>query len=212
MKRMLKQWPAAASLFGGLVVLLTGCTGRPDRVEQPDYPLGAGAAAVDAYDTDGDGAIGGAELDHAPALRASLKQADADGDGLLTAAEIDKRIQSWRDSKIAEMTVMCEVLLDGSPLADVHVEFEPEPFLGSNLEPASTTTGEDGTAAVSMAAEHLSDPRYAGVACGWYKIRVTSTDREIPARYNTETTLGCEVAEDAHWGAQGRVLIELKSE
>jgi len=210
MKRKLKQLSVVVSLLGGLAVLLTGCSGRSSRVKQPAYRSGAGAAAVDAYDTNGDGAIGGAELERVPALRESLKQVDANGDGLLTAEEIDKRIQSWRDSKIAEMAVMCQVLLDGSPLAGARVEFEPEPFLGPNLKPASGTMGANGEARVSMAAEHLSDPRYPGVACGWYKIRVTSNDRKIPARYNTQTTLGCELAMNIPY--QGKLLIELKSQ
>ena len=62
-----------------------------------------------------------------------------------------------------------------------------------------------------MAAEHLSNPKISGVACGWYKIRVTGDGKKIPARFNTETTLGCEVAMDANWVLEGRVLIELKS-
>ena len=211
MKRMMKRFHVAAALLGGSLVLLAGCTGRPGRVDPPDYPSDAGAAAVDAYDANGDDAIGGAELDRVPALRASLKQVDTDGDGLLTAREIDARIQSWLDTRTAEMTVRCEVLLDGSPLANAQIVFEPEPFLGPNVKPASAVTGANGAATVSMAAEHLADPRYSGVACGWYKIRVTSKDRKIPARYNTETTLGCEVAMNAHWVGQDRVLINLRS-
>ena len=62
-----------------------------------------------------------------------------------------------------------------------------------------------------MAAEHLSDPRYAGVACGWYKIRVNSSSQAIPAQYNTATTLGCEVAMKAHWLYEDKVVIEMTS-
>ena len=211
MKRMMKRFQVAASLLGGSLVLLVGCTGKPGRVDQPDYPSDAGAAAVEAYDADGDDAIGGAELDRVPALREALKQVDTDGDGLLTAGEIDARVQAWRDSRTAEMTVKCQVSLDGSPLAEAQVVFEPEPSLGPNVKPASAVTDAGGAAVVSMAAEHLADPRYSGVACGWYKIRVTSDDREIPARYNTETTLGCEVSMDAHWVGQDLVLIKLQA-
>ena len=101
--------------------------------------------------------------------------------------------------------------LDGKPLADAQVEFAPEPFLGPSVHPATAVTGADGEASVSMAPEHLSDPRYAGVACGWYKIRVSSSSQEIPPQYNTDTTLGCEVAMKAHWLYEDRVVIELTS-
>ena len=202
---------SAAALSTIVAALSVGCSGRPARVDQPVYNPQAGADAVAAYDTDGDGAIGGDELDRVPGLRASLGQVDTDGDGRLTAAEIDTRVQEWQRTRIAEMPVRCEVMLDGQPLPGAQVVLEPEPFLGPNVHPARGATAPSGVGGVTLADEHLSDPKYAGVACGWYKIRVTSSDRDIPPRYNTETTLGCEVAMNAHWVHHGAVLLELKS-
>jgi len=199
------------SLVGGLAMLSVGCSRGPSRAEQPGYASNAGEAAVEAYDEDGDNAIGGAELDSVPGLRESLGQVDADGNGLVTAEEIDARIKSWQDSKIGEMALRCEVKLDGSPLPNARIEIEPEPFLGSNVNPGSGLTGTMGEATVSMAPEHLADKRYPGVACGWYKVRVTCDDREIPAQYNTQTTLGCEVAMSTHWTYHDKLILELKS-
>ncbi len=73
------------------------------------------------------------------------------------------------------------------------------------------TTNDEGSAAVSMAAEDLADPRYTGVACGWYKIRITSDTTEIPAQFNTNTTLGCEITTDAHWSHKGTIQLDLTS-
>ena len=188
-----------------------GCGGGPARVEQPGYNPQAGADALAAYDANNDGVIADEEFDSAPALRAALGQIDMDGDERLTATEIDARVQEWQRTKIAEMPVRCEVTLDGQALPGASVVFEPEPFLGTNLHSAIGTTAPSGTGGITLAKEHLADPKYAGVACGWYKIRVTHSDREIPARYNTETTLGCEVAMNAHWVNHGAVLLELKS-
>jgi len=211
MKRIRGRFQLAASLIGATVVLLAGYTGRPSRVHQLDYSSSAGADAIEAYDADGDDAIGGAEFERVPGLRESLQQVDADGDGLVTAEEIDARVQSWRDSQVAEIAVMCQILLDGAPLADAQVTFEPEPFLGEDVVPANATTNASGTSSVSMADEHLADPRYPGVACGWYKVRVTSNARKIPPQYNTETTLGCEVAMNTHWTNQASIQFKLKS-
>jgi len=190
---------------------LAGCSGRPGRVDPPPYSGNAGAAAIAAYDASGDEAISGDEFDSVAGLRASLGQVDTDGDDSVTAEEIDARVQAWRDTKIAEMPVRCKVLLDGEPLADALVVFEPEPFLGPQVQPASGTTAASGIAGISLSKEHLADPKYAGMACGWYKIKVTSTSQEIPPKYNDETTLGCEVAMDAHWVYAGHVLVELTS-
>jgi hypothetical protein len=200
-----------ASLSGLVAVLLAGCTGGPRRANPPAYSSVAGAAALRAYDTNGDGAIGDAEFDQVPALRASRGQVDADGDGRLTAAEIDARVTSWRNSRIAEMPVRCEVTWDGEPLVDARVVFEPEPFLGPELKPAEGGSAEDGTAGMTLASDALANPRYPGVAPGWYKIRVTSISRAIPDHYNTATTLGCEVAMDAHWVNHGAVELKLQS-
>ena len=202
--------PAIACAAGALL-LLTGCFGRPGRVKPPAYSLEAGTSAVYIYDTNGDQLLSDLELDSVPALRESLGKVDTNSDNQVSASEIDSRIQAWRDSKVAEMGVICRVTLDGIPIPDAVVQLEPEKFLGENLHPASGTTTADGQASVSMAGEHLADPQYPGVACGWYKIRVTCSTQEIPPNYNTSTTLGCEVAMDAHWVHKGEISVKLTS-
>ncbi len=208
---MLKRLSAIALLMGGLCIVLTGCSNSPARVEQPGYAPEAGAEALTIYDANGDGAIAGDELELAGSLRASIKQVDTDGDGRITAEEIDARIQSWRDSRVGELTAACQVSLDGKPLAGAQVVLEPESFLGTSVPPAYATTNDEGSAAVSMAAEDLADPRYTGVACGWYKIRITSDTTKIPAQFNTNTTLGCEITTDAHWSHKGTIQLDLTS-
>ena len=203
------RWIAA--LLGAVCGLAIGCSGRPPRVSQPAYNPQAGADAIAAYDADNDGAIADEEFDSVPALRAALRQIDTNGDGRVTAEEIDARVQEWQSTRIAEMPVRCEVTLDGAPLDGAQVIFAPEPFLGPNVHPASGVTEPSGSAGITLADEHLADPRYSGVACGWYKIKVTAGDGILPAGYNTDTKLGCEVAIDAHWVNQGAVLLKLKS-
>lgn len=210
MEKMVKLRVAVVSLLG--LVIASGCSNGPRRAIPPAYDSDAGAKALDAYDTNRDGVISGNELDRIPALRASLRQVDQDGDERITADEIDRRVESWKKSRIAEMPVRCRVLLNGVPLVNAEVLFDPAPFLGPGVKPATGTTMEDGTAGMSLAKEHLADPRFPGVACGWYTIRVISSDRAIPDRYNVNSTLGCEVAIDAHWLSAGEVCLELKTQ
>ena len=199
--------------FIGLATVASlGCSNGLGRVPQSDYSASAGADAVKSYDDDGDGAIGGTEFDQVPSLRAALAQVDTNGDKRVTAQEIDVRIQKWRDTQVAEMAVTCQVLLDGSPLANADVVFEPEAFLGPDVKPAMFKTSQHGAGSVSMAQEFLADPSYPGMACGFYKVRVLSEVDDIPSRYNQGTTLGCEVAMDAHWTNQPTVKFELTSD
>jgi hypothetical protein len=194
-------------------LFFAGCSGQPDRTEQPDYASSAGATAVSKYDKNNDGAIDSEELAQVPSLLASLDRVDTNGDQRVSSEEIETRIQQWRDSKTGEMPVRCRVLLDGDPLVGAKVEFVPEEFLGAELGTASGTTGEDGTAAISQNSENAATDEYPGVAVGWYQIRITSDKGDIPAKYNTATTLGCEVASDADWVYEpGEVIIELQSQ
>ncbi len=206
-----RQLLPCTALLIGLVPVTSGCSGALSRAYPPAYNAAAGRTAIQTYDTNGDGLINSDELSQAPALLASLGQIDTDGDGSLSAQEIDARVKSWQDTRIAEMPVRCEVTLDGVPLADAEIAFDPEPFLGPKVRPASGITTETGIGGISLAKEYLADPKYAGVACGWYRIRVTSNSLAIPSRYNTETQLGCEVAMDASWVNHGAVQLDLKS-
>ena len=65
--------------------------------------------------------------------------------GRVTAGEISDRINDWRESKVAIMSLACSATLDGAPLADATVVFEPEKFLGENIKPATGITGPQGT-------------------------------------------------------------------
>jgi hypothetical protein len=202
----------AAGCFIAAAAVLAGCSGKPGRVYPPKYGMDCGAAALALYDANRDGAIDGDEFDNVPGLREALKQVDTNGDGRLTAEEIDARVQAWLATRMGEMAVNCEVSLDDKPLVGATLLFEPEPFLGPVVHPASGETDEGGGANVSMAPEHLANPRYRGVAAGWYKIRVTHPGKSLPAKYNTETKLGCEVSMRAYWVNEGAIKLKLKSD
>ena len=191
-----------------ILAVAVGCQRGPSRLYPPPIDASAaGAKAIEMYDTDKDGKISGAELDKCPALRAALAQIDATGEGSITAAKITARIKAWQDSKLGRMSLSCTVLHNGKPLANAGVKFVPEKFLGENVKTASGKTDANGVAMISVPTTGRDDP--PGVAPGLYRVEITKAGDNVPAKYNSDTTLGQEVALDAQ-GLREGVKFDLK--
>ncbi len=189
-------------------VFATGCAQTPSRVELPAYSDGAGSAAVAEYDTNKDGKISGAELAKSASLQAAIEQIDTNADKAITADEIDARIGQWREQKVALMPVSCKVLLNGTPVENAKVTFQPEAFLGGQLHPATGETDADGVAKIKLAPEHVKDAKFDGfVPTGFYKISVEVGGK----RYATGPRTGCEVSGNAVWAREGLVVAEFES-
>lgn len=199
-------------LLVAVCISAVGCSRGPARLKPPAINASAaGAKAIEMYDADKDGKISGAELDKCPSLKAAIGQIDDTGEGAITAAKITARIKKWQESKLGRMSLSCTILRNGSPLADAEVKFVPEAFLGSEMQTASGKTDKNGVAMMSVPLAkrepgELPDP--PGVAPGLYRVEVTKGN-EVPAAYNTETTLGQEVALDAK-GIQEGIKFDLK--
>jgi hypothetical protein len=92
------------------------------------------------------------------------------------------------------------VQLDGRPLTDAKVLFEPESFLGDQVQAAEGETAAAGTTSVSIPKANRPTPDTPpGLQLGFYRVRISKEvggKETIPARYNSETTLGQEVAPD----------------
>jgi len=197
-----------------VVTLLLGCGGGPARVQPPRIdPEGAAAAAMEAYDADRDGFIAGGELDAAPSLKASLETLDVDQDGKVVAQEIADRIVAWQRGRTGVTVVRCYVTLDGQPLEDAEVVFEPEPFLGEELRAAVGTTALDGSASPIIPKENRpSADMPPGIQLGFFKIRVSKKVNGVetlPAKYNAETTLGQQIAGDDPAILRHRIDVKL---
>ena len=148
---------------------------------------------------------------------------------------ITDRIKSWQASRLGRMSLRCMVKHNGEPLQGADVKFVPEPFLGPYMKTASGVTDQNGVAMLSIppdlgAARRAS--RRASIA--WKSPNRTSrsgppsrpslprtasrrTPRagpvsqaglDIPAKYNTETILGQEVAIDAE-GVRNGITFDL---
>ena len=90
------------------------------------------------------------------------------------------------------------VTLDGRPSSNATVKFIPERFLGTTVLPATGTTFAGGRASMAIATANLSENLRSirGVHQGIYKVEVTHPRKKIGSRYNSQTRLGQEVAQD----------------
>ena len=158
------------------------------------------------YDTNGDGQIAGAELDKAPALKAAMATLDTNKDKKVSAAEIAARINAWKESKLGRTTIAVTVNQGGKPLAGATVKIVPEAFLGPEVKPGKGTTDKEGVASLDMDADPNDPDHVPGVQCGLYRVEITKAGANIPAKYNTETTLGLEVAQGNSPGPAGIVF------
>jgi len=218
-------WPQSNCLRRTLLLLVTcvvsvtlaSCNSRPARIEQPYINASAaGDEAMEMYDTNGDGFVAGDELAKAPGLNAARKTIDANGDGRISADEVAARVQVWQEEKAALTNIRCVVQLDGRPLEGAEVVFEPEGFLGDEIETARGKVGARGSASISIPkAERPTPQTPPGLRLGLYKVRISKVvgGKEIvPARYNAETTLGQEVSLSTQASTRNGVQLDLKSD
>lgn len=195
-----------------LVALATlavaACSKTPSRVYPPGINPNAGDDAIAQYDADGDGKIAGEELDKAPGIKAAMGNIDTNGDGAVTAEEIYARIKAWKESKLGRSSQAITVRHNGQPLDGATVKMIPEKFLGDEVQPASGETDEWGVAMMNIPEE--ADPEgIGGVQVGLYRIEITKPGEDIPPKYNTETELGVEIAQDMAEAESG-IQIDLE--
>jgi hypothetical protein len=195
-----------ALTVGVTLLALSGCGyGDAPRAypEKPDS--GAAYRALELYDANKDGFLDAKELENVPGLKAAMGKIDVTHSGKISASDIATRIKAWSDSKIVRTTVICQVLHNGRPLPGATVRFVPESFLGGNFKATEGITDAQGRAKLK---NPISGER--GVCPGLYRIEVTKSGEAIPRKYNAETLLGQEVAQDAAGLQNCTSTIDLK--
>jgi hypothetical protein len=189
-----------------LFVGLAGCSAKSGAVHEasvPKYDAEAIAkAALAEFDKDGNGAIDSSEARACPALLGAFAGFDANNDKKITADEIKKRVETYAAGPTGSVPATIIVRLDAKPLADATVTFIPEACMGSVLKTATARTNPEG-----ICGEFQIDGKaYRGLPAGLYKIQVVKEGANVPARYNTQTTLGIEIFHDTR---RGEVMIDL---
>ena len=182
--------------LAGLLAVAVGCPSGPPRISPPAINASQAAArAIEMYDANKDGKLSGAELDKCPGLKSAAARLDPNGQGI-TAEMIAERINAWLSRRTGRMSAFCVVCRNGKPLEGAEVKLVPEKFLGLGDDPkwiATGTTGKIGGVSLSVPTSgQRTDP--AGVPPGFYRIEITKPGLDIPAKYNTETVLGVEIA------------------
>ena len=140
---MVRMRAVGINLIAAYLVAFNGCSNRPPALKPPKFDgEDAGIAAMKQYDTDGDGVVGGDELNHAPSLNFALDRLDEDQDDCISAAEVTRLIdEKWKQDGAGVIRIKCVVELDGKPLDGATVTFDPEEFLGREIVyPASGVT------------------------------------------------------------------------
>lgn len=177
------------------VLTALGCAGGPSAVEVPEVdPATAAAAAIKTYDANGDGALGPDELAYCPAMFAKLAAYDVDQSGSVEQAEIAARLGELFKHNPGATQLNCAVIYHGRPLADAEVVFEPEAYLGREIQAARGVTDAAGVAAMAIPTEFLPEHlhRLKALHYGTFKVRITHPKIALPSRYNTATELGYE--------------------
>ncbi len=180
----------------GLVVIV-GCSNEPTPAPRFQIdPQKAAQEAMKLYDANGDGTLDKKELSASPPLLELLENLKTRPGGhpdSLTAADIATRFEEWVKAPANLFTISPTVYLDGAPLAGATVTYDPEPFLGSSYHPHQGKTDVHGGAGLEPEVKG-----FPGIYVGLYRVRISKKDpsgnETLPARYNTKTELGREVA------------------
>jgi hypothetical protein len=193
----------ANTYFVAVFLVIAGCSGRPSAIAPPDIdPDEVAQAAIEQYDTSGDGAIDSNELKSAPSLRFSRDRIDTNDDGKLIAEEFAQfATKHWIDTEAGIIRIRCSVKQQGRPLDGATVTFEPEAFMQGAVKPAAGVT-RGGMAVISIAEEDRPHPNARGVQNGLYLVKISKVvngKETIPDKYNQHTILGCEVADRASY-------------
>lgn len=184
-----------------------GCSGGSSRLEAPTWdPPGMAEQAMSELDADGDGKLSMEELEAAPGLKYCAKLLDEQGDrdGSLNLEEITARLSDYEEGRVGLVPFDCTISLGQRPLVGAKVRLVPESFVGDVVQMQESTSGQGGRA--SFAAEGIS---MSVVPPGMYRVEVTSTQVDIPEKYNTKTTLGVEISSMTDPYHQGPVEFRL---
>jgi EF hand len=178
-----------------LILLVGGCSSTPERVKPPRIDVKSAAnQAMEMYDADHDGKLSVQELAKCPGVLISLERYDANHDKTIDLDEFIQHLADLLRDRSGATQLGVGVTYKGSPLADAKVVFEPEPYLGSEIQTAEGVTTSYGQAEVGMPADKApkSLKSMKLIQYGTFKVRITHPKINLPTKYNSETTLGYE--------------------
>jgi hypothetical protein len=178
-----------------LISLALGCSGGPERVKPPRIDVkSASKQAMEMYDANHDGKLSVEELAQCPGVLVSLDRYDANQDKAIDLEEFTQHLTDLLRDGSGATQLGVGVTYQGSPLADAKVVMEPETYLGSDIQTAEGITTSYGQAEVGMPSDKVPAALKSMklIQYGTFKVRITHPKINLPAKYNSETTLGYE--------------------
>ena len=166
-------------------VLIAGCSGGPERVKAPKIDLDAAATqAIELYDTDHDGKLSEKELVQCPGVLKTLAGYDTNKDKFIDAEEFHRHLVNLLGDHTGATQLMANVSFQGRPLSGASVVFEPEPYLGDDIQTATGVTSNAGTADLAIPSEKVPAAlkNFKLIQYGTYKVRITHPSIAIPAK------------------------------
>ena len=196
------------SIFIVFILALLGCSGcsnGPKRITAPKLDAEEITnRALTEFDKNQDSVIDAEELKDSPSLSYSMVAIDRNENGELERDELMARFETYVKRKIGLRQQQILVKKKGRPLANVNVELVPAPLMEGLIVTAKGQTGPSGYA--MLKSENAPAP---AAQVGFYRAKVTSDKQKIDAKFNTETTLGVEIAPNTD-GLGTEMVIELK--
>lgn len=183
------------SLSAGALAMafMSGCVNRTPSVRAPSYQANIiSSTAFELLDSNKDNKLDEKELALAPGLKAALGRIDSNRDGAISIEELEARIAEYQKANVGLRNETYTFTLNGAPLNDASVVFVPETFFADYVQGSEGLTGSNGNTSVKITGNKMR-----GMTCGMYRVSVSKKDASgkelLPAKYNTETTLGYEV-------------------
>jgi hypothetical protein len=183
-----------------LIACIDGCGGASGSGGTPEVdPAAAAEQAIELYDKNANGTLDESELAASPGLFAARDRYDTDGDGQISEGEIGTRFTNLFGAGTPWLTVHCQIVKGGRPLAGAKVRFVPEPFLGETLLPAVGTTDSQGRVNPAVAEEyHPENLKGRNIMQpGVYRVEIEHANVNKPHK-----PLGCEIDDFARGGTE----------
>lgn len=178
-------------LIGITLASLTGCQLGEKSLEVPKFDAAnATEGILKALDKDGDQSVSLAEAAGSAGILAGFARFDSDGNNALARDEIQGRFTTLSGSGVGILNVGCTVTYKGKPLEGALVKFIPEPFLGNAIQPAEGTTDGTGFATPTT----VGSSGLPGMQFGIYRVEISHPSVQLPATYNAQSTLGCDIS------------------
>jgi EF-hand domain len=163
----------------------TGLVGCGPHLRAPTYdPEAMAREAFRLFDANKDGKLDATELKQCPSLADALPSLDANNDKCIDESELVTALRALV-LRNALNNIEITVTRHGKAVPGATVRLIPEAFLANAVQPASGVTNPQGIVRPKIEGQDLP-----GVHGGFYRAEITSDGETIPARYNTQTTLG----------------------